>query len=168
MGSKIIKIAMLNIALGMALLSGAQAQEIPEDEISITVLKWFYNHYENPEYPVWEKIKSESNDELYRVTFTKGKNKISAVYDKDGKRAYENILYKKEMPAPLVDYADTNFEKYKIVALHKHTNYAYGSRIDVETNYEMVVKVNGDLSTVWFGESLSRISDFDASSLAIK
>ncbi len=169
MGSKIIKIAMLTMALGVAWLSGAQAQQITEDEMSVTVLKWFYNHYDSPEYPQWEKIKSESNEELFKVTFNFKGQKVSAVYTNKGKRAYENVIYKKNsMPEPLVDYAATNYEKFKIVSLYRHTNYAYGTRINQETNYEMVVKVNGDLATVWFGEGLSRLSNFDTSNLALK
>ena len=169
MGSKIIKIAMITLALGMAAVTGLKAQEVSEDEISVTVLKWFYNHYEKPEYVNWEIVKSETNEELFQASFTYKGQKIAAIYTKKGKRAYENVsFHKSSMPAPIVDYADTNYDKFKIVSIYRHTNFAYGARVDTDVNYEMVVKVKGEMSSVWFGQSMSRVSNFDTSNLALK
>ncbi len=167
MGSRIIKIAMLAIAFGI--MFNTNAQEISEDEVSITVLKWFYNHYDSPEMPKWEMTKSETNEDLLKVSFKyKGQNLV-AVYTKQGKKAYESVSYQKNsMPEPIVDYAGTNFDKFKILSVYRHTNYAYGARVNTDTNYEMVVKVNGEIASVWFGETMSKHSNFDSSNLALK
>ena len=75
---------------------------------------------------------------------------------------------KKSQPEPIIDYAQTNYDKFKVVSVYKHTNFAYGTRVDEDTNYEMVLKVNGDLTSVWFSASMNRYSDFDVSKLALK
>ncbi len=169
MGSKIIKIAMVVMALGIFTSSQVAAQEVTEDELSVTVLKWFYNHYQNPEFPTWELVKSESNEELFKVSFAYNGDDYVAIYDKNGKRAYENIIYdKKQRPVSLIDFAETNYDKFKVLDIKKHTNFEYGARSSEDTNYELVVKIDGTETSVWFNEDMNRYSSFDVSTLALK
>ena len=169
MGSKIIKIAMIVLVLGIVSTNQVNAQTISEDELSITVLKWFYNHYDNPVLPTWEKVASESNEEMYKVSFGYNGDDYVAIYSKNGKRAYENIVYnKKQRPVSLIDFAETNYEKFKVLDIVKHTNFEYGARLDKDTNYELVVKVDGVESSIWFNEDMNRYSNFDVSNLALK
>ncbi len=147
----------------------AQTQTISEQDLSLSVLKWFYSKYPGIDGVEWSETKSKSGEKLYQAQFKLDGHDFTSIMNNAGKIMYENKEYdKKDSPVPILDHAESNFDKFKLVAVHKHTNYTYGALNTEETNYELIVKVNGEEQSIWFNEHMNRNDSFETSNLAVK
>ena len=147
----------------------AQTQAISEQDLSLSVLKWFYSKYPGIEGVEWAEAISQSGEKLFQAEFKLDGHDYTAILNKSGKIMYENKEFdKKDSPVPILDHAQSNFEKFKLVSVHKHTNYTYGALNTEETNYELIVKVNGEQRSIWFNENMNRNDSFETSNLAVK
>ena len=168
MGLRTTTYSVLFFVLVSAFPKTSQAQTIAEQQLSSDIISNFNDQYKSHSTASWERVKSESADYLVKGVFHNSGNLISATYNQAGSRVYENMVYKKShMPAPLLDYVYTHFEKVKIVSLVKHTHYRQSRRGLKEVNYEMTLKIKGEIKTVWFGEELRIKKDIDQDKLAI-
>ncbi len=163
------KTSLLLCAFVVLAISTGRAQQISEDEVPFTVQKWYFNNYPGSHEVTWMKTNSQSGELLYQADFEYDDQNVIAVFNSSGKQVYENLeFHKKELPGPILDHATSNYGKFKVVAIHKHTNYYYGAQNTKTTNYELIVKVDKDMNTVWFNEDMNRQDQFDVSNLAIK
>ncbi len=150
-------------------LGHAQAQELTEDQVPLGVQSYLYTHYPSSSNVKWSVRKNEEGTKFYQATLDFNTEKVTAVLAKDGVLVYEDIEYTaSKSPIHIVDYAASNYDKFKIVGVHKHTNFAHGTNTQTKVNYELVVKVNKEESIVWFDEGMYRHDKFETSSLAIK
>lgn len=165
----ITKAGFLLLAVVALASTSLNAQSISENDVPFTIQKWYFSKYPGAHEVEWMKTKSQSGEQLYQADFEYEDQQVIAVYNEKGKQVYENLEYKKgDSPLPIVDHATSNYEKFKIVGVHKHTNFYYGAQNNSSTNYELIVKVDKQLTTVWFNEDLNRQDQFDVSNLAIK
>ena len=168
MGLKTYTYSVFLFVVVSAYTQNSQAQTIAEQQLSNDIISNFENQYKGHSSASWERVESESAEYLVKGVFHNSGNLISATYNQAGSRVYENMVYKKShMPAPLLDYVYTHFEKVKIVSLVKHTHYRQSRRGLKEVNYEMTLKIKGELKTVWFGEELRIKNDINQDKLAI-
>ncbi len=150
-------------------LSNTQAQNLNDADVPIDVQKWFYSKYPGASEISWSAIKSKSGEDLFQAEFPFDSDDIEAIFSANGKLLYENReFHKSKSPAPIIDHASSNFGKFKLLAIHKHTNFDYGALHSQETNYELIMKVGKEVMTVWFNKDMNRHDQFETSNLAIK
>lgn len=108
--------------IGFGTLATAQ-QSIPEEDISMTVLKWFYDHYPNAENAIWKQ--HETNNNMYKVAFSFEKQQYEATYDKKGKRR-SDLVYLDIAPIDLTNFLYEQFDQFKYRKVAKKTIYPTG------------------------------------------
>ena len=91
----------------------AKAQnEIPEEDISISILKWYYDQYPNANTVRW-KLEENKGENEYTVFFVfKGKN-LETVYNAKGKRLAEYSPVE-STPINLTNYLYERFDQFKV------------------------------------------------------
>ncbi len=164
------KLRYLTLILSTICIVGlTSAQELTEDQVPLNIQSYLYTQYPAAENVKWSVRTNDEGNKFYQATLKYQDNKVVAVLARNGALVYEDIRYSEDSsPLHIVDYAQTNFEKGKIVGVHKHTNFLRGPEVQKIVNYQLVVKVGKHEEVVWFDEAMYRHDRFETSTLAIK
>ncbi len=93
--------------------------EIQEDDISISILKWYYDQYPNATTVRWGLDKNSVKSD-YTVSFIfKGQN-LQAIYSSQGKRLAE-LRPIESTPINLTNYLYEQFDQFKVKKVSKKT-----------------------------------------------
>ena len=123
-----------SIAILICSSLGSNAQAIiQEEDVSITVLKWFYDHYPNSETIRWTQEKTDGN-QVFTVKFNFEGKEFQTSYNQKGKRISE-LAYLDTPPISVTNFLYERFDKFKLRNVAKKTLF-----ISKEVSYVVVVK----------------------------
>ncbi|MEP0272599.1 hypothetical protein [Ekhidna sp.] len=106
---------------------------ISEDEITINILKWYYDQYPNGETISWSSS-SVNNVDVLKVKFNYNENEYTATYSLKGKRLSETVKIE-NIPITVTNYLYDNYAKFKIKSFLKRIDFKAN-----ETSYEVEIK----------------------------
>ncbi|MBV6647696.1 MAG: hypothetical protein KI790_19715 [Cyclobacteriaceae bacterium] len=134
----------------LSIASAQQQQNISEDDVSMEILKWFYDDYPNGE-AQWSKIISKDGDQ-YQASIKFNGEVTEVRYTTTGLQVRETKYLDKQLPMALKSLLDRQFDKYKVSTFAQVT--------EPENQFhELVIKVQSEFHTLRFDQDLSPIPD---------
>ena len=122
--------------------------EISEDDMSISILKWFYDHYPNAITSKW--IKDEKENQVKFTVFFQFKEKnYQTIYSGKGKRIVEYSSIDSE-PIHLTNYLYERFDQFKVKKISLKKVFPSGKTsyfVKVKTKSEGIQEIELDQST---------------------
>ncbi len=143
------------------------SQSLTEDQVPLDVQTWLYKEYPGATSVRWGADKDESGTYQYTADLVFNGQEVEAMLDRDGNILEKIMKYNKDqVPVQLVEHAQSNYDKVKVLGVNKHENFEYNGQVLSETTYELILKVGKEETTIWFNADLNRQETFDARNLA--